>query len=337
MKRREFIGMIGGAALGFPRPGYTQTRADLPLVGMLVGQGPDTTFARDRITAVRKGLQQEGFSEGTHYSLAVRYAEGNLGRYPQLASELATRNARVIIVIGFLHGGLREVSQRFPEVQWVFTAIAADLVGTGVIQSYVRPGGVMTGNVMNAAGGEDTMTQKRIELFKGLVPDLKKLGMIGSANRGGVAEQEKYALQKVAARLGFEFVHYVLKTVDDVDTALAAGVRDNVNAFYVSGEALTGANISRVTALVAASGKPSVGSHPDWARGGLLMSYAPDLIDGFRHAGTYAAKILKGTKAGELPIEQASKFTFVINLKTAKALGIAVPPNLLALADEVVE
>jgi putative tryptophan/tyrosine transport system substrate-binding protein len=116
-----------------------------------------------------------------------------------------------------------------------------------------------------------------------------------------------------------------------------AGLRDEVSAFYISGEALMGANMQRVVTAVMASGKPGVGSFPDWGRAGLLMSYAPDLSDGFRQAGTYAAKILKGAKAGELPVEQASKFSFVINLKTAKALGIVVPPTLLALADEVIE
>ncbi len=189
---------------------------------------------------------------------------------------------------------------------------------------------------MNAVGGEETMAQKRIGLFKELVPGLKRLGMIAPA-KGLLAVKEKEALQKVAAHLGFEFVHYDLNTIDDLESSFAAGLRDDVSAFCISGEPLLVANLSRVMTFVTASGKPSVGPYPDWGRSGLLMSYSTDPIDGFRRAGAYAAKILKGAKPGDLPIEQASKFTLVINQKTAKALGIVVPPTLLALADEVIE
>jgi putative ABC transport system substrate-binding protein len=195
---------------------------------------------------------------------------------------------------------------------------------------------MMTGNVMNAVGGEETMTQKRIGFFKELVPNLIRLGMIAPAN-GVLAMKEKDALQKVAAQLSFEFIHYGLNTLDDLEGAFAAGLRDDVSAFYISGEPLLFANLSRVMSFVTASRKPSVGPYPEWGRSGLLMSYSTDPIDGYRRAGAYAAKILNGAKPGDLPIEQASKFTLVINLKTAKALGIAVPANLLALADEVIE
>ena len=121
-----------------------------------------------------------------------------------------------------------------------------------------------------------------------------------------------------------------LNTIDDVESAFAAAIRDDVTAFYISSEPLLGAHMSRITGLVAASGKPSVGPYPDWVRSGLLMSYAPDLIDQFRRAGVYAGKILHGAKPDDLPVEQASKFTLVINLKTAKGLGINVPSSCVA-------
>ena len=189
---------------------------------------------------------------------------------------------------------------------------------------------------MNAVGGEETMTQKRMGFFKQLLPSLTRLGMISPAN-GVLAMKEKEALQKVAAQLDFEFVPYDLNTIDDLESAFAAGLRDDVSAFYISGEPLLIGNLSRVMTFVTASRKPSVGPYPDWGRAGLLMSYATDPLDGVRHAGIYVAKILKGAKPGDLPIEQASKFTLVINQKTAKALGIVVPATLLALADEVIE
>jgi putative ABC transport system substrate-binding protein len=158
-----------------------------------------------------------------------------------------------------------------------------------------------------------------------------------SAINGVLAMREKEALQKVAAELDFEFFLYDFNTIDDLESAFAAGIRDNVTAFYISGEPLLYVNLSRVMSLVKASRKPSVGPYPDWGRAGLLMSYATDPLDGVRHAGIYAAKILNGAKPGDLPIEQASKFALVINQKTARELGIAVPPTLLALADEVIE
>jgi ABC-type uncharacterized transport system substrate-binding protein len=335
VQRRDFIRLIGATALSIPRPGYTQTQTDMPLVGLLVVQKPDMTAVNERIAALRKGLQDEGFIDGMNYSLAVRSAEGDLGRYPQLAIELGKLNARVIVIAGSLYG-MDRFYRAFPNVPVVFTGQAADLIKAGVIKSYAHPGGTFTGNVQNAVGGEEAMTQKRIGLFKELVPNLRRVGMIAPTH-GLLALQEIDALQKAAGRLGFEVVRYDLNTIDDVESAFAAGIRDDVTAFYISGEPLLVAHMSRITGLVAASGKPSVGTYSDWGRSGLLMSYATDLVDQFRRAGIYAGKILHGAKPGDLPVEQASKFILVINLKTAKALGITVPSTLLALADEIIE
>ena len=286
---------------------------------------------KDWIAALRTGLQEAGFIEGTNYSLAMRFANGEFDRLPSLAKKLGALQPRVIVAAG---NAVRAV-RALPEIPLVFTGVAVDPVATGLVQSYTRPGGMITGNVMNAMGSEEAITQKRIGLFKELVPGLTLLGMIGPKDLLSIAELT--ALQKVSGHFGFEVTNYVIQTGDDLEGAFASGRRDGVSAFYISGEPLLFSNISRVMSLVAASGTPTVGTFPEWGRAGLLMSYSSDIQDGFRHAGTYAAKILGGTKPGDLPIEQASKFTFVINLKTAKALGIAVPPTLLSLADEVIE
>jgi putative tryptophan/tyrosine transport system substrate-binding protein len=334
MKRREFIGLVGSAAaLNFLRPGYAQTKTDLPVVGFLLPAKLDTRAGKDRISDLRKGLQEGGYIEGTNYSLAVRSTGGDSNSVPQIARELGALTPRVFVVVG---SGVDQVHRSFPEIPLVFTAIAADPLALGWAQSYVHPGGMLTGNVMNAVGGEETMTQKRIGLFKQLVPNLTRLGMIAT-DAAVAALKEKDALRKVATELGFEVLHYAIKTPDDLEGAFAAGLRDDVSAFYISGEPLLAGNLPRVVASVTASRKPSVGTYPDWGRNGLLMSYATDPADGVRLAGTYAAKILNGAKPADLPIQQASKFTLVINQKTAKALGIVVPPTLLALADEVIE
>ena len=192
MRRREFIGLIGTAALSFPRPGYAQTKTDIPVVGLLMPFKSDETLTKERVTALRKGLQEAGFIEGTNYSLAARFAEGDFNRLPQLARELVALNPRVIVVVGF---GINAVRRPFPEQPLVFTGIAADPIALGLAQSYVHPGGMITGNVMNAVGGEETMTQKRIGLFKQLVPSLKRLGLIAPAN-GVLAVEEKQRYKK---------------------------------------------------------------------------------------------------------------------------------------------
>lgn len=337
MQRRDFLGLAATAALSFPRAVYAQTKTGLPLVAVLMVAKSETSLGTERIAALRKGLQDAGFVDGTNYSLAVRSAEGDGSRLPQLARELGALNPRVMVTIGF---GASPAQRMNPEIPLVFTAVAADPVALGWIQSYSRPGGVITGNVMNAVGGEESITQKRIGLFKQLVPNLKRLGMIAPANGGfgGVlATKEKEALQKVAAELDFEFVLYSFNTLDDLESAFAAALRDDVGGIYISGEPLLYANLPRVMSSVTSSRKPTVGPYPDWGRAGLLMSYANDPLDSVHHAGTYVAKILKGAKPSDLPVEQASKFTLVINQKTARALDIVVPPSLLALADEVIE
>ncbi len=174
-----------------------------------------------------------------------------------------------------------------------------------------------------------------MNFFKELVPDLKRLAFIGSPS--GLATIELAALQAVASQFGFEIVRHPLAGLDDVEGAVAASVRDGVDAIYVSGEPLLYNNMARVLPLVTAPGKPTVSTYPEWGRAGLLMSYSADLIDDFRRAGIYAAKILRGEKPADLPIEQASKFVMVLNLKTAKSLGIAVPDRLLTVADETIE
>jgi len=334
MERRKFIGLLGATALGLPRPGYAETNAGLPLVAVLMPFKQDDDY---RIAALRKGLQETGFIEGTNYSLAVRYGEGDYNRIPQLAMELAALNPRVFVTLGFGAGPNRVA----PQIPLVFSGVAVDPVALGWVQSYVHPGGMITGNVMNAIGGEETLTQKRIGLFKQVVPGLTRLGMIApvpTQNRPAtLVMKEKEALEKVATQLSYEFAFCGFDTLDDLESAFAAGLRDGVSAFYISGEPLLSANISRVIALAAASGKPTVGPYPIWGRSGLLMSYSTDPVDGTRRAGTYVARILKGEKPGDLPVVQSAKFEFVINLKTSKTLGLTIPQGLLDAADEVIE
>lgn len=327
MRRRELFGVVVGAAAA---PIMARAQKDLPLVAVLV-PGPAKN-ASDRIVAIRKGMQEAGLTEGVHYAFAVRHADGVFDRLPGLALELAALKPRVIVASA---AAATAAHKTLPELPLVFTSYAADPIKAGFAESYVHPGGHATGNVMNAVGGEEALTQKRMNLFKELVPVLKRLGFIGSASI--LATAERNALQSVAGQFGFEIVSHPVGGLDDIEGAVAACVRDGVNALYVSGEPLLYNSMARVLPLVMASGKPTVGTYPEWGRAGLLMSYSADLIDDFRRAGIYAAKILGGEKPADLPIEQASKFVLVLNLKTAKSLGIAAPDRLLTVSDEVIE
>ena len=328
MRRREFL-LLGATVIAFPWPALAQK--DLPLVAVLVPGGAD--FARLRIDAIRKGMQEAGLAENVNYAFALRFADGVFDRLPGLALELAALKPRVIVASA---AASTAVHKTVPELPMVFCSVAADPIKLGFAQSYVRPGGNATGNVMNAVGGEEALTQKRIGFFKELVPDLKRLGFIGTAT-SMLAVAELNALRSAAGHFGFEIVHHPIQGLDDIAGAVASSKAEGVQALYVSGEPLLFNNMARVLPSVMASGKPTVGTYPEWGRAGLLMSYSADLLDDFRRAGIYAAKILGGEKPGDLPIEQASKFVLVVNVKTAKQLGLSVPPTLLTLADDVIE
>jgi ABC-type uncharacterized transport system substrate-binding protein len=283
-------------------------------------------------------LQEAGLLEGTHYVTALRSADGRLERLPELTRELQSLKPAVFVVGGSL-APARLMLQPTPPV--VFASIAVDPVERGFAQSYARPGGMITGNVLNALGGEDTIAEKRITLFKELVPSLTRLGMFGPNMGEGVPaylfEQEISAGGRVSSRLGFETRAYRLRTIDDLESAMESGVRDGIDAIYLSGEPLLFGNFSRVLRTVLGAGKPTLGTYVDWVRAGVLMAYATDVLDSYRRAGIYAGKILQGAKPGDLPIERPTKFTLAINAKTANQLGISIPAALYAAADEMIE
>jgi putative ABC transport system substrate-binding protein len=339
MQRRQFIGFLGGAA-AWPLKASAQRSATLPLVAVIIPFAEN--IATERTAALRLGLQQAGLVEGTHYALALRFANGDYARLPDFARELDALKPRVFVVIGS-GVAIAAVRKQAPNTPLVFAGISADPIALGLAESYARPGGMMTGTVMNAVGGEESLTSKRIGFFKELVPNLTRLGMIGIADSetpiasANLAIPERNALRNASAQLGFELSHYDIRTLDDFDTAVSSGLRDNVSAFYISGDPRMNLNIPRVVASLAKSGKPACAVYPYWARAGLLMSYSTDPNDGMRRSGFQVAKIIGGEKPGELPIEQAVKFTLVINQKTAKQLGIIPSPNILATADEVIE
>jgi putative ABC transport system substrate-binding protein len=335
MRRRAFLQAAGSAAMALPMRALAQRDTKLPLVAVLYPGNEE--LLGPRVAAVRGGLKDEGMVEGRDYLLEARFASGDFSQLPRLAHELDALEPRVFVAAAHAVATVRELR---PDAPLVFTAIAVDPIAVGLAESYTRPGGTATGNVMNAIGGEESLTAKRLGFFKDLVPDIRQLGMIGVADYGlaRLETAEEAALRKATAQLGIGFESYVIKpTLEDLEAVLSKALGDGIGAFYISGDPVLFANMSRVMPHVLATGKPTLGAYPEWGRAGLLLTYSTDAIDGFRRAGAYAAKIIRGIEPGDLPIEQASKFWLVVNLKTAGQLGIKAPSNLLTLADEVIE
>ena len=331
MRRRDFLQLGSGTAVSWAMPAWAQRAPSLPLVAVL--QPPHPDGAKERTAAIRKGLQETGLVEGIHYAMTLRFAEGRLDRLPGLARELQAMKPAVFIASAAAVGAVRDLQ---PPPPMVFAAVSVDPIEAGLAKSYERPGGTFTGNVMNAVGGEEGITDKRISYFKEIVPTLKRLGMLGP-RAGDLFEKETSAARQVGARSDFEVAQYGIRAIDDLEGAISSAVRDGVDAFYISGSPLLFSNMQRVMPLIMAAAKPTCGVYLEWARAGALMTYATDITDGFRRAGVYAGKILQGTKPGDIPIDQASKFTLAVNAQTAKLLGVTIPTSVLAMADEVIE
>ncbi|MCG2632562.1 ABC transporter substrate-binding protein [Bradyrhizobium sp. WYCCWR 13023] len=329
MERRRFLQLTGGAAMAGPLPAWAEVGANLPVVA-LIGAGPEQG-ATARVGSLRDGIKQAGLVEGKDYRLTMRFANGDYARLQEYVKELEGSKPRIFVVLG---GGVALVHQLAPNTPIVFTSIAIDPVAIGWAESYAKPGGLITGNVQNALGGWEGVFTKLLGFFKEMVPNLTRLALLeleGNLKLWGDLPQ------KISEQRGIEISTYPLQTVSDIADAIAAGQRDGVSAFYPSTDARLTPHIPQIVAFLSKTGKPSCGPYPAWARAGLLMSYSTDWEDQARRAGGQVAHILRGAKPGDLPIEQASKFTLVINQKTAKTLGLVVPATLLGLADEVIE
>jgi putative ABC transport system substrate-binding protein len=331
MQRREFIGLIGGAA-AWPLAARAQQAANLPLVAVIAMSTEQLVTARS--ASIREGLKQAGLIEGKDYVMTLRFADGDYARLPEIIKDLDGLKPRVYVTVG---SGPKPIHRQVPNAPVVFTAIAVDPIEYGWVESYARPGGMTTGNVQNAIGGLESLMSKQFQFFKELVPNLTRLGFIGLTDTAAQFPVERAAVQTVAQQLGFPVFMYEVPKLADVESAIASGQRDDVSAFFVSIDPRLVARIPQIVASLAKTGKPAFGPTPMWTRGGLLMSYYTDFDEQARRAGDQVAKILRGAKPGDLPIEQADKFTLILNLKTAKQLDIAVPSALLAQADELIE
>jgi putative tryptophan/tyrosine transport system substrate-binding protein len=328
MRRREFLGVLGGAAAAWPLAARAQPAPGQPLIGVL--SPLSAAMAARNMEALRQGLHDLGYVEGRNITIEFRYAEGHLGRLPALAAELAALKPALIIAgsaPAVVAAG--KVTRTIPIVM----ASAQDPVALGLAASMARPGGNVTGFW---AEGDDTLIGKRLELLKDAVPGMSRLGVLVDPNDPSDVTTLK-VLPAVARGLGLELRVIEVRSAADFETAFATATREGAQGLYVSQNPFFFARRAEIAAMAVRARLPAVDGYREFAVAGGLISYATSLTEFYRRFGTFVDKILKGANLGDLPIERATKFELVVNLRTAKALGLAIPESFLFRADEVIE
>jgi putative tryptophan/tyrosine transport system substrate-binding protein len=322
MKRREFILALGGAVASPLAAGAQQTP---PMIGFL---GPASASAMSAWTvAFVQRLRELGWTEGRTIRIEYRWGDGRAERLPEIAAEFVRLKVDVIVTTGTPVPVLKEATSTIPIV---FT-IANDPVAGGLVESLPRPGGNVTGLSQLAAdlGG------KRAELLREMIPDLRRLATLSNVGNA-VTASEMIQVWEAARTLGLEVVNCEIRRSEDITPAIES-LKGRADAIYVQTDPLMNTNRVRISTLALGTRLPTLGGIRDYVEAGGLMSYGPNFPDLFRRAAEYVDKILRGAKPGDLPVEQPTKFDFVVNLTTAKVLGLTVPEAFLVRADEVIE
>jgi putative ABC transport system substrate-binding protein len=323
MRRREFITLLGGAAV-WPMAARAQP-AKLPTIGFLGASTPSNWSSWTAAFAQR--LRELGWIEGRTATIEYRWAEARNERYAEIAAEFVRLKVDVIVTSGTAIHAVKQATEVIPVV---FT-VAADPVGTGVVASLARPGGNITGIALQQA---DTVG-KRIELIREVIPNLRRLGIMVNASFPD-AVREVGQIRPAAVLLGLDVTDCEIRRAEDIVLAFEQ-LKSRADALYVVGDALTATNRVHINALALGTQLPTMLSLREAVEAGGLMSYGPNFPDLWRRTADYVDKILRGAKPAEIPVEQPTKFDLVINLKIAKALRLEIPPTLLARADEVIE
>ncbi len=326
LKRRGFLALIGGAAAAWPLAVRAQQPAKVPRIGFLFYGSPDPAPELD---SFRQGLRELGYVEGQSIVIEYRFARGRVEQLPALAVELVGLKPDVIVTPGT--PASVAAKQATTTIPIVFAGVA-DAVGAGLIANFARPGGNITGltSISAELGG------KRLELLKGVVPNAARVAVLyNPADQSNVLILKE--LQEAAPALGLTLQPLAVRTSGEFESAFAAMTQARVDAFFGAAGILTFEHRSAIVDLAIKSRIPAMWGHRQFVEAGGLMSYAVNFYDQVRRAAGYVDRILKGAKPGELPAQQPTTFEFILNLKTAKALGLDLPPMLLARADEVIE
>jgi putative tryptophan/tyrosine transport system substrate-binding protein len=326
--RREFITLFGGTAAAWPLAARGQQPA-LPVIGSLYGVSAAEWASP--MAGFRRGLSEWGFEEGRNVAIEYRWAEGQFDRMPAMAADLVSRKVAVILVGGNLDG-VRAAMAATQTIPIVFTT-AANPVTTGLVASLNRPGGNATGVTVFA--GE--LGPKRLELLHELLPTAKRIALLVNPKVPVVMQDDIQGAQTAARRLGLEIVVVEGGSENEIERAFATAAQDRASALQVGNDAFLDGRRKEIAALGLRHALPTMSLTRDAVAAGSLMSYGSNRADVYRQAGLYVGRVLKGERPADLPVLQPAKFELVINLKTAKALGLEIPPTLLARADEVIE
>jgi putative ABC transport system substrate-binding protein len=327
MKRREFITFAGAAAITLPLPLRAQ-QATMPVIGFLHAGSPEQNG--DLIGAFRKGLGEAGYVEGQNVAIEFRWAAGRDDRLPELAADLVARQVALIATPGTTQAALAAKAAT-ATIPIVFST-GADPVALGLVASFNRPGGNVTGIVNTSA----ELAAKRLGLLREVVPRATRFAALVSP-KGPLTEATLKDLRAGAPQLGQQVEILYAGTPDEIDAAFVKLAEQAGAALMVSADAFFTNRRAQIVVLAAQHAMPAIYPVREFAEAGGLMSYGPNFATTYQQVGTYAGRVLKGEKPADLPVMQSTKFEFVLNLKAAHALGLVIPPGVLAIADEVIE
>jgi putative tryptophan/tyrosine transport system substrate-binding protein len=326
--RRKFIAALGGTAVAWPLAARAQQPA-MPVIGYLSQRSP--TDSASIVATFRQGLKDEGYVEGQNVAIEFRFAEGQIDRLPALASDLVRREVNVFVATGGT-GSVVKAKPVVPKTIPIVFAMGGDPVKLGIVASLARPGDNITGVSFLI----NELAAKEVELLHELVPKAAAIGFLANP-RDPNTESDTIEAQAAADALGHELVVVKASTESEIDPAFAALAQEQVPALFVNADPLFNVNFPKILALAARHAMLTVSSWEGFAADGGLISYGTSINEANRQVGVYTGRVLKGTRPSDLPVLQPTKFKLVINLKTAKALGVQIPPALLARADEVIE
>jgi putative ABC transport system substrate-binding protein len=327
IRRRKFLATLGGAAAAWPLAARAQQRA-MPVIGWLNASSPDGY--RPMVTAFRQGLKESGYVEGQNVAIEYRWAEGQNNRLPALAADLVGR--QVAVIAATTSSGAVAAKAATTTIPIVFE-VGADPIELGLVATLHRPGGNVTG-VSNFSG---LLAGKVFELLHELIANSSLIAVLVNPISPNLARSTVKAMQAAGRALGQQILVLNASTEGEIDAAFAALVQLRAGALAVGGDAFLNSRREQLVALASRHGVPAVYPWPEYVTAGGLMSYGASLIDAYGQAGVYVGRVLKGAKPANLPVLQPTKFKLVINLKTAKALGLQIPDRFLARADEVIE
>jgi putative ABC transport system substrate-binding protein len=326
MNRREFLGVLGGAAAAWPRRALAQ-QTKIPVIGFLSGRTPAASVIS--VAAFRQGMTELGYDEGKNYAVEFRYSEGQYELLPRLAEQLVAAKVDIIVALGSPSvRAAQRATSRIP----IVIAGTGDAVQSGLVASLARPGGNTTGSSHLTSD----VLARHVQLMVTILPNLSRIAILtnpGSATRKALLKSVAYAAKRKNAIV----IAVDARNANELNSGFAKIKRERAQAVLIGGDSFLISQTEQIARLAADSMLPSSANWPEYAQAGGLFSYGPDIKDGYRRAATFVDKILKGAKPADLPIEQPTKFELIINRKTAKALGLEIPANLLFTADEVIE